>query len=113
MCCEDLKISKSIFADGHNVPLAAGDNEILPASPHRVAIVFGQPDAGTVRISTDNPAVAGQGLLLSPTMPAVYLDKWTHGALVTKAWRGFNAGAASVYVLESLLSPENVCNGSQ
>lgn len=110
MCCEDLKISESIWGEGHTIAIVAGDQEILPADPHRVSIIFGQPDAGTVRLTAGNDDAAGAGLLLGPALPPVLIDKWRHGQLVTKSWRGFAAGATSLYVLESLLSPQNPCN---
>lgn len=111
MCCEDLKISESIYGEGHVITITGADQEILPASPYRVAIMFCQPDAGSVRVTAGTDDAAGAGLLLSTALPVVELDKWRHGSLVTKTWRGLGAGAANLYVLESLLSPENICKG--
>ena len=113
MCCEDVAIDNAKFAEGESVALVAGNQELLSPSPTRIAIVFGQPTSGTVRVAVGSDQGSVAGLTLSANVDPIMLDIRTHGNIVRKGWNAWASVGTSMYIIETHLSPANPCNGSQ
>ena len=89
--------SSSVF-----VTVAASDTLIVPASPHRVGLIFTPPGASNVRLLFDNAGTADRGVFMDTDSIPFQLTLVDNGDLVTREWRGICAsGSTTMVVIET------------
>jgi hypothetical protein len=77
------------------VTVGTADQELLPPSPGRVALILTGGNAGRVTFSNDIPAILDNGLTI--VQQSGPLDLWLerHGTVVQAAWRAIAAVAGT------------------
>ena len=102
MCLGDWKLAKKMKSSSVFVTVAASDTLIVPASPHRVGLIFTPPGAYNVRLLFDNAGTADRGVYMDTDSIPVQLTLVDNGDLVTREWRGICAsGSTTMVVIET------------
>ena len=102
MCLGDWKLAKKMKSSSVFVTVAASDTLIVPASPHRVGLIFTRPGASNVRLLFDNAGTADRGVYMDTDSIPFQLTLVDNGDLVTREWRGICAsGSTTMVVIET------------
>ena len=102
MCLGDWKLAKQMKSSSVFVTVAASDTLIVPASPHRVGLIFTPPGASNVRLLFDNAGTADRGVYMDTDSIPFQLTLVDNGVLVTREWRGICAsGSTTMVVIET------------
>ena len=102
MCLGDWKLAKKMKSSSVFVTVAASDTLIVPASPHRVGLIFTPPGASNVRLLFDNAGTADRGVYMDTDSIPFQLTLVDNGVLVTREWRGICAsGSTTMVVIET------------
>lgn len=102
---EDVQIGRDSSFIERFFTVSTVSKQILGGAPNRIAIIFGNATVGPIWVSTKNPAVSGQGLLLSVVGIPIMLDIQRHGLMVTMPWYALtNAGTDTFSFFEVLLN---------
>ena len=102
MCLGDWKLAKKMKSSSVFVTVAASDTLIVPASPHRVGLIFTPPGASNVRLLFDNAGTADRGVYMDTDSIPFQLTLVDNGDLVTCEWRGICAsGSTTMVVIET------------
>ena len=102
MCLGDWKLAKKLKSSSVFVTVAASDTLIVPASPHRVGLIFTPPGASNVRRLFDNAGTADRGVYMDTDSIPFQLTLVDNGDLVTREWRGICAsGSTTMVVIET------------
>jgi len=114
MCAGDIKLAKQMKSSSVFVTVAASDTLIVPASPHRVGLIFTPPGGSNVRLLFDHEGTASRGVYLEPSSQPFQLTLFENGDLVTREWRGICAsGSTTIVVFETFLNMENSHYGQE
>lgn len=101
MCLADYAIGQSLFGSERQLAVAATSGILVEANKNRALLIFGPPKTNNVWISTNNPAVVGQGFILTVGAQPFVLDWQRHGNQASRAWYAITvAGADNISVLE-------------
>ena len=106
MCMEDVRLGRKRFSRVRLVPFAvAGNQEICPADPSRVAVIITSVD-GSVFFIDNNPMTAtASGLRVAPNntnLADFRLED--HGDFITKPLNAWVDAATTIAVLETSLT---------
>jgi hypothetical protein len=77
------------------VSVGVADQELLPGSPNRVALLLIGGNAGRVTFANDTPAVLDQGLTIVQQSGPISLEYSIHGTVVCAPWRAIAAVAGT------------------
>ena len=112
MCLGDWKLAKKMKSSSVFVTVAASDTLIVPASPHRVGLIFTPPGASNVRLLFDNAGTADRGVYLDTDSIPFQLTLVDNGDLVTREWRGICAsGSTGMVVFETFYNEADAIRG--
>lgn len=112
MCLGDWQLAKLMKSATRFVAVAASDTLIVPASPHRVGLIFTPPGGSNVRLLFDYAGTASRGVYLEPSSDPFMLTLVDNGDLVTREWRGICAsGSTTMVVFETFYNPADHNNG--
>jgi len=107
MCLQDLAIGQSTTSAESSVLVGLTDTLLAAADPTRTVLVFGQPLANSVWVTSRSAAAVGTGFILTPSTPPLVLCLADWGTTVQRQWRGIAVTAAqSISVVAGLLSVE-------
>jgi len=108
MCCEDIQVGRRTISVAHTIRTLATVYPVLPANPHRTAIIFLGSTSANNCVSINQPTAVTDGLRVSTTSNPFALTLAQHGDCVTKAWYGLAGVGGLMQVIETSLS--GMCN---
>lgn len=112
MCLGDWKLAKQMRSSSVFVVIAASDTLVVPASPHRVGLIFAPPGGGNIRLMFDRAAQASRGVYLEASSQPFQLTLIDNGDLVTREWRGIcNSGSTTMVVFETFYNEADSIRG--
>lgn len=76
-----------------NITVGTASQQIMPPNPDRVSMIFSGDGANTFTVSQLSPVVAGQGIVIGPTIPAIHVDSYELGDNITGPWFGICSAA--------------------
>lgn len=103
MCMEDVKIGKAAICTETVVAVGAASGLLIAAAPTAFSLLISPPSAGTITISTINPAVLGAGFNLAAGQPMLRLNVEQDGNCVSKAWFAIASAPTNISVMQSLM----------
>jgi len=103
MCMEDYRLARAALFTESQAAVGVASSQIVANTPNCTMIIFSPPAAGTVTLSTINPAVALQGFQLAAGQPPLVISYLTHGAMCTKAWFAIASGATTIQVGQAVM----------
>lgn len=79
-------------------------HQLIGNSPKRFSLTFIPPQAGTVTISNDSPAVANEGVVLTAGQTPITLRADIHGDCVQDEWYVvYSGGATRLGYIEAIM----------
>ena len=108
MCIEDIRLGRQIQHAETNINVLNANLPVVQSNHARVYLVFWPPIAGTINLTTQEPALATTGIQLTPTSHPLVLDIKTHGKLVCRNWFAISdaAGGRNLSIHEGTLLVE-------
>jgi len=101
---EDIRIGRATAGTQSIVPLTTSSEQIVQSDPKRVSLIFFAPVSGTLTVSSRNPVVANEGIIITPATPYITLTLASIGMLVTHEWYGIHSvGSVTSTILEGQL----------
>jgi hypothetical protein len=103
---EDLRIGRRTSSRTGFQPINTVAAEIVPASPHRIALIITAPQAVRVTLGNNSQIVLDNGITITNAGGPLYLDLATHGDAVRLPWFGISTSAGVTGYIEVLLAEE-------
>jgi hypothetical protein len=104
MCMEDIRIGRKSQSAHKNVGVTVNNLEIIGASPHRVALIFGNPASNNVFVSQDPQNLVLSGYMVNQTSGPLILRIEDWGQAITLPWFGVSSlGTNNLQITEVLL----------
>ena len=88
MCWQDKQIGRATKSTVRHVDLFDISQNVLPVSPLRTNIIFCSPVDGYITVTTEHPAVLGQGLNIYKQEAPTIVDVETYGQATMDSWYG-------------------------
>jgi len=110
MCCEDVAIGRKVNSAQFSVDVGTSSVQVLSPSLDRYSLILCPPLAGTITYSSEQVAVAGDGIVLVAGGGPVRLTLKDHGNLVRSGWSAIADLAGRRATVISALLDKTICD---
>lgn len=112
MCCEDVKIAKTIEPITKTLGLTTSAQKILEPNDKRRTLILNSTGSGVVTYAPANSVTANEGIRLAGSANPVILTLKDHGQIVTKGWSVIHsAGSVNAMIIEGVETHDECGNG--
>lgn len=87
-----------------NVTVGIASQQVMPPNPDRVSLIFSGDGVNTFTVAQLSPVVAGQGIVITPTIPAIHVDGYELGDNIIQPWFGIcSAAGGKLTIIEGFI----------